>query len=128
MLFNIGAPRISAVSKVKAHLDPREEGVEPDERWRRLGNHAADLAAEAGANLRPAATDEEQEGLTFCIRVAKAVCKLAAKILPQWPRLDLSNCPRKAQVSPGTASSEATLTKAMLASQHSFARQASHAL
>eukprot|EP00959_Pyramimonas_sp_CCMP1952_P025677 539272-Pyramimonas_sp.AAC.1 len=65
MLFFLtsGPLLFSAVSKVKAHLDPHEEGIEPDERRRRLGNHAADLAANAGAHLHPAATEEEQEAL-----------------------------------------------------------------
>jgi len=77
------------VQKVKAHVVESADLSDRD-RFFKVGNDAADEAAKAGLAAHPQATDEQQFDLAKKIRVAKAVCLLAARLLPLWPRLDLS--------------------------------------
>ena len=66
-------------------------------RWRRhpsTGNPRrrcswAHEAAKAALALHPEPPPSESEGLDRSITVAKAVARLAAKVLPSWPKLDL---------------------------------------
>eukprot|EP00959_Pyramimonas_sp_CCMP1952_P061599 1287258-Pyramimonas_sp.AAC.1 len=60
----------------------------------RLGNHYADVGAKKtsggeGYLGHPQPSAEDRERLDPDIKMSRAVCQLAAKVLPSWPRLDL---------------------------------------
>eukprot|EP00959_Pyramimonas_sp_CCMP1952_P034934 731558-Pyramimonas_sp.AAC.1 len=56
---------------------------------RRLGNHTADLGAKEALFFHP--RDEEVlEEADLCVKFARAACKLAAKLLPEFSALRAS--------------------------------------
>ncbi|CAK0911035.1 unnamed protein product, partial [Prorocentrum cordatum] len=104
------------VIKVKAHV-VESDSLTPLQAFLKKGNDAADIAAKAGLSLHPAPTSEQQEDLSFKISVSKAVARLGARLLPLWPKLDLSGVglhkdPKRIQVFTSQASSkEMSLTR-----------------
>ena len=73
--------RITAVSKVKAHLSLNEEGISEEEYARRFGNHVVDLGAKAALLAHPRDEGVLEEA-DILVKYAHATCKLAAKLLP----------------------------------------------
>ena len=80
---------IQAVLILPAHQEFAEEGLDGDERFRRAGNDQADQEAKRGADRYPTATPAETQDRKYNIKVAQAVCAIAAHILPLWPKLGL---------------------------------------
>eukprot|EP00959_Pyramimonas_sp_CCMP1952_P039008 817056-Pyramimonas_sp.AAC.1 len=50
-----------------------------------------------GAQAHPRPTEAEENRVQSCIAVARAVCRLAAKLLPQWPKLKLDGVELRAE-------------------------------
>ena len=76
--------------KVKAHLSLDDADIDEAERFRRVGNDAADRAARSGADDHPAPDAAQLSQIDRAIRCAQDVVHLAASVLPLWPRTDLS--------------------------------------
>ena len=62
-------------------------------------NNDADVAAKHAISLHPS-DGKEMEAVERTITIAKTVCKLAAKVLLLWPRIDLTNAPRMPDAPP----------------------------
>ena len=88
--FSGASGKIQDVIKVAAHKDVDDPDITDVERFRRKGNFHADLAAKKGAGLHPRPEPDVQDRIDFHIRASKAVIKLACKLLPLWPKCDLS--------------------------------------
>eukprot|EP00959_Pyramimonas_sp_CCMP1952_P422105 8842609-Pyramimonas_sp.AAC.1 len=51
----------------------------------KLGSDAADRAAKHGASLHPQASADEMAQIDRIVATARAVCRVAAAVLPSWP-------------------------------------------
>ena len=94
---------LGEVRKVKAHTVDSPD-LSPEDRFLMLGNDAADRAAKHGASLHPQATPEETAQVDRLVSTARAVCRVAAAVLPSWPKLDLSEATRAIPTPPPPSS------------------------
>eukprot|EP00959_Pyramimonas_sp_CCMP1952_P280919 5871806-Pyramimonas_sp.AAC.1 len=67
---------MAACSKVAAHLDLDAPGISAEERWRRLGNHHADVGAKFAVRLHPTDDTLLQEA-DHLVALARATLKVA---------------------------------------------------
>ena len=74
---------------MRQRLDPEDAGIDSDENFRRRANAAANKAAQFGALSHPRASLNEHAGLDKVFEMSRTACRLAAKLLPLWPRLHL---------------------------------------
>ena len=65
-----------------------------------LGNDAADRAAKHGESLHPQASADDTAQVDRLVKTAKAVCRVAAAVLPSWSKLDLSEATRAIPMPP----------------------------
>eukprot|EP00959_Pyramimonas_sp_CCMP1952_P390289 8178445-Pyramimonas_sp.AAC.1 len=77
---------IREVLKIKAHQSLSEEGISAQEEASRLGNHLADLGAKEALAFHPSDSDVLEEA-NESVKFARAACKLAAKLLPEFAAL-----------------------------------------
>ena len=90
----LAAGFIRSCVKVKAHLDPNAEDISEYEKFVRIGNCTADEAAKEGASSHPAPDPADVQLLAYQAKVAGTVCRLAASLLPYWPKLNLEGVGR----------------------------------
>lgn len=83
---------LKGVFKVKAHVKDSPDLSEVA-KWEKAGNDAADLAAKKGVAMHPRMTNAERSSIKRQIEIAKSVCALAARLLPEWPKLNLEGVP-----------------------------------
>ncbi len=83
----------STCTKVAAHKELDEAGIDAAERWRRLGNHHADAAAKHAVQLHPSCPDKLAAAEKL-VTQARQTIRLAAHVLHVWPALDLSEVGR----------------------------------
>eukprot|EP00959_Pyramimonas_sp_CCMP1952_P184590 3859649-Pyramimonas_sp.AAC.1 len=62
-------------------------------RYYKTGNGVADQLAKTAVLRHPQPDREQIEELSKQLVVSRLVCDLAGKLLPSWPRLDLSSTP-----------------------------------
>eukprot|EP00959_Pyramimonas_sp_CCMP1952_P439314 9196681-Pyramimonas_sp.AAC.1 len=75
--------------KVKAHVADSPD-LTAQQRWEKFGNDAADRAARQGLRAHPTGSKAELDEVDRKVKVSRAVCRLAARLLPKWPALDLT--------------------------------------
>ena len=81
-----GAKHITDVIKVKAQQSLSDPDLSEEERFVRIGNDCADEGAKQAVLLHP--SDEAQlEVINKQVKVVAAFCKLAMKLIPQFPSL-----------------------------------------
>ena len=88
---------VAACTKVAAHLDRDAPDIPPDERWRRRGNHHADVGAKMAVLLHPR-DDGLLQDADRLVAHARATLRLAANLLVHWPPLDLTDVEREPHV------------------------------
>ena len=82
--------RVQAVIKVSAH-QALDESLPAREYFLRLGNHRADRLANIGREQHALPSPAESDAIWRKVSIARLVAKLAARIMPLWPRLDLQD-------------------------------------
>ena len=83
-----------ALHKVAAHKNPHEDGITASERFRRLGNFHADIAAKEGASVHPSLDPDDRAALDRRIKIAQHILRAGAVLLPRWPRLEFRGTAR----------------------------------
>ena len=83
------SPSLLPVEKVAAHLDLEDQGISSEERWRRQGNHWADVGAKHALELHPSLAPHTAE-IDKVVRAARCTMRLAARLLPLWDPIDLT--------------------------------------
>ena len=83
------APRTGRVLKLKGHVADSPD-LTCEQRAHKHGNDHADKAARLAAVRHPRPSPNEADRAVRSERISRADCKLAVRIMPLWPRLDLS--------------------------------------
>lgn len=102
--FSPGNRFVTEDCKVKAHMDP-DKVLDPQLKWRALGNKAADERAVAAKYLHPTVTDREWKAVADAISLQQHVARVIGEVLasfPSAPRVERAVGPR-ARASSATA-------------------------
>eukprot|EP00959_Pyramimonas_sp_CCMP1952_P461898 9482355-Pyramimonas_sp.AAC.1 len=96
---------LDGVFKVNAHVGEPSDLTELERFWKQ-GNDIADVVAKSTLARHPQPDPEDVEWLERCLSIAQCVMRLAAELMPEWPRLNLTGValvpkPPRPKIEPG---------------------------